>query len=139
MGIIHRHLEYNEGEMDFGLLIPLLIGWLGGWVVNYLADTLPITRRLSRPTCSKCGDEYPWGVYLLFGPCPQNGHGRGWRAWLVQFILVAISLYTWSHPHPMGYALGMVLIVYFAVVFVIDLEHRLILHPTSLVGALLGL
>ncbi len=39
----------------------------------------------------------------------------------------------------MGYVLGMALLTYFAVVFVIDIEHRLILHPTSIVGALLGL
>jgi leader peptidase (prepilin peptidase)/N-methyltransferase len=32
-----------------------------------------------------------------------------------------------------------VLLLYFGVVTVIDLEHRLILHPVSLVGAVLGL
>jgi len=44
-----------------------------------------------------------------------------------------------SPPEKIGYALGLILTVYFGVVFVIDLEHRLILHPTSLFGALLGL
>ncbi len=39
----------------------------------------------------------------------------------------------------MGYALGMLLLTYFGVVVVIDLEHRLILHPTSVVGAVLAL
>jgi leader peptidase (prepilin peptidase)/N-methyltransferase len=136
---IRLHLEYNEGEMTFGFLTPLLAGWLSGWVVNYLADTLPITRRLSRPTCTQCGDEYPWGIYLFFGPCPKCGHRRGLRPWVVQFVMLAASLYTWLYPRPMGYWLGIVLIDYFAVVFVIDLEHRLILHPTSLVGAALGL
>jgi len=33
----------------------------------------------------------------------------------------------------------MLLLLYFGVVVVIDVEHRLILHPVSLVGALLGL
>ncbi len=50
-----------------------------------------------------------------------------------------LSLYTWFRPHAMGYALGMLLLTYFAVVIVIDLEHRLILHPTSMAGTLLGL
>ena len=31
------------------------------------------------------------------------------------------------------------LLVYFGIVFVIDVEHRLILHPTSIVGAGIGL
>ena len=35
--------------------------------------------------------------------------------------------------------MGWVLLVYFGVVFAIDLEHRLILHPTSIFGAALGL
>ncbi len=38
----------------------------------------------------------------------------------------------------MGYVLGLLLLTYFAVVVVIDLEHRLILHPTSIVGAVLA-
>ena len=33
----------------------------------------------------------------------------------------------------------MLVLIYFGVITVIDLEHRLILHPTSMVGAVLGL
>jgi prepilin signal peptidase PulO-like enzyme (type II secretory pathway) len=36
------------------------------------------------------------------------------------------------------YLLSLLLLTYFGIVTVIDLEHRLILHPVSLVGALLG-
>ncbi len=39
----------------------------------------------------------------------------------------------------MGYALGLLVLTYFALVVIIDLEHRLILHPTSIGGALLAL
>jgi len=125
--------------MTFALLLPMLAGLVGGWIINYVADVLPITRRLSRPVCAKCGREYPLGSYMLFRHCSNCGHGRGLRPWIVLGIMSAISLYTWINPHRMGYALGMLLVMYFAVVFVIDLEHRLILHPTSIVGALLGL
>ncbi len=117
----------------------MLAGWLGGWIVNYLADTLPVTRRLSRPACPQCGREYSLADYLGFRNCANCGRRRGLRPWIVQGIMVALSLYTWLKPHRMGYALGMILLAYFAVVIVIDLEHRLILHPTSIVGALLAL
>ena len=63
--------------------------------------------------------------------------------------MLVISIYVWFKapftlfafhpPYRMGYVLGMVLLTYFAMVFVIDFEHRLILHPTSIFGALLGL
>jgi leader peptidase (prepilin peptidase)/N-methyltransferase len=38
----------------------------------------------------------------------------------------------------LGFTLGSLVLVYFGVITVIDLEHRLILHPTSLFGAVLG-
>ncbi len=126
--------------MEFGVVIPLVVGWIGGWVVNYLADTLPRTRRLSAPSCAHCGEPYPLGTYLIFGACEKCGQGRGLRAWLVQIAMMAVSVFTWIRPQPkIGYAFGMVLLVYFALVVVIDLEHRLILHPTSIVGAVLAL
>jgi prepilin signal peptidase PulO-like enzyme (type II secretory pathway) len=39
----------------------------------------------------------------------------------------------------MGFVLGLLLLTYFAIVVVIDVEHRLILRPTSIFGALLAL
>jgi leader peptidase (prepilin peptidase)/N-methyltransferase len=43
-------------------------------------------------------------------------------------------------PRPgFPFALAFPLLVYLAVVLVIDLEHRLILHPVSITGAVLGL
>ena len=39
----------------------------------------------------------------------------------------------------LAFLAGLFLLTYFGVVFVIDLEHRLILHPVSIFGAVLGL
>lgn len=61
------------------------------------------------------------------------------RTWIVQILALLTSLVLWFQPHPkLGYPIGFVLLIYFAVVFIIDLEHRLILHPVSIFGALLG-
>ncbi len=125
--------------MVFAVVIPLIVGWLAGWVVNYLADTLPRTRRLSAPACSQCEHHYSWPVYLGFFACPECGHRRGIRPWLVQTAMLLVSLYTWLRPHKMGYWLAILLLTYFLLVIVIDLEHRLILHPTSIVGAVIAL
>ncbi len=125
--------------MVLGIAVSGVAGWLSGWVVNYLADTLPRTRRFSVPACAHCGETFPLWSYLTFQPCPKCGRSRGLRAWIVQVAMVAVSIYAWIKPHRMGYVLGLLLLTYFAVVVVIDLEHRLILHPTSVVGALLAL
>ncbi len=125
--------------MNLGIVIPLIVGWIGGWVVNYLADTLPRTRRLSTPTCVHCDQPYPISRYLMLASCERCGQRRALRAWIVQILMMAVSAYIWFRPHPgLEYALGILLLVYFAVVIVIDLEHRLILHPTSIVGAVLA-
>jgi len=125
--------------MSFTVIVPFLIGWLAGLLINYLADVLPITRNFSQPVCLRCGAQLTWRDYLLFRSCP-NGHYRGARLWIFQATTVAGSIYTWmSPPGKLGYFIGMIVLVYFGVVIAIDIEHRLILHPTSIFGAILGL
>ena len=125
--------------MSITLIVPILVGWLVGTLVNYLADVLPFTRRLSQPACPECNAPFTWKGYLLFQPC-QNGHSRKARLWIVQVAMMAISTYIWvKPPSKIGYILGLALIIYFGVIFVIDMEHRLILHPTSTFGSFLGL
>jgi len=122
------------------LIVPILLGWVLGYVVNYLADVLPGTRRLTRPACPNCGTAYPVLGYLVGRDCRTCGKARGLRIWLVLFGMVAISIYVWTTPpRGLGYWLGMALLVYFAVVTVVDIEHRLILHPTSIAGAALAI
>jgi prepilin signal peptidase PulO-like enzyme (type II secretory pathway) len=61
------------------------------------------------------------------------------RTWVTQAISVSASLYIWLvPPEKLGYVIGLILMIYLGLVFVIDLEHRLILHPTSLFGVILG-
>jgi len=125
--------------MDATLVFPVLLGWFAGIIINYLADVLPVTRRFSRPACPQCQAPFTWRSYLLFQAC-VNGHKRRPRLWIVQFAILAFSVYTWFQPSSrIGYGLGLLLIAYFGVIFVIDMEHHLILHPTSIFGSLLGL
>jgi hypothetical protein len=112
---------------------------LAAVAVNYLSDELPRTRRFSHPACANCGTARSLMEFLLSRPCRQCGSKRGPRPWIVQGSMLALSLFTWQQPHRMGYLLGMILLLYFMVVVVIDVEHRLILRPTSIFGAFFGL
>lgn len=59
---------------------------------------------------------------------------------MVDLVYLIVSVLLWRNPPPvLGAWLGLVVLIYFGVVVVIDIEHRLILHPVSLVGAGLGL
>lgn len=126
--------------MDLTLIIPLLLGWLSGWLVNYLADVLPHTRRFSRPACPHCQAPFRWGRYLSLRPCASCGKRRSIRVFATQAAVTLAAVLIWAFPHPrLPFALGLPVLVYLTVVLVIDLEHRLILHPVSIAGAVLGL
>jgi leader peptidase (prepilin peptidase)/N-methyltransferase len=122
------------------IIIPILLGWFSGWLVNYLADVLPVTRSFSHPACPHCQTPYPWGGYLFFHNCVTCGTPRKVRPFVIQAVLTIIPVLLWIFPHPhFPFVLAYLLFIYLCLVFVIDLEHRLILHPVSLIGAVLGL
>ena len=126
--------------MDVTLSIPLVLGWLAGLFINYVSDVLPLTRRFSRPVCSECQTPFSWKDYLTLRACRNCGKSRSLRTWLVQILTTVSFVYFWLFPSKaLGIPLGMIVIVYFGIITVIDLEYRLILFPTSIVGGVLGL
>ncbi len=126
--------------MNFSLLIPLALGWVSGLFVNYASDVLPRTRRFSQPVCLNCGTEFSWLDYLTLRACRSCGIMRSARTWIVQLVMTASFAYVWLNtPKALGLPLSLIVLTYFAVITVIDLEHRLILFPTSMFGAALGL
>jgi len=122
------------------LSIPLVLGWLSGWLVNYLADALPFTRNFSPPVCPACQATYGGLDYLFFRRCRTCEKRRSPRTLIVQALMTVAPALVWIFPgQTLPFPLAFILLVYLAVVLVIDLEHRLILHPVSVAGALLGL
>ena len=123
------------------LVLLIFLGWAIGSLVNYLSDVLPHRRTLTHPFCQKCNADMAF-VNYLFWPrrCAACGQPRTWRTWLVEALFILISVGLWSyHPQKLGFWGGWLILAYFGVVVVIDVEYRLILHPVSLVGAILGL
>ena len=123
--------------MSFLVLIPFCLGIVSALIVNYLADVLPSTLRLSRPVCPnpECHKEFVWKDYLLLRRCSQCSRPRRIRTFAVLLVSVLSALYLWfSHPAKLGFALSLLVIIYLYVVALIDLEHRLVLRPLSLAG-----
>jgi leader peptidase (prepilin peptidase)/N-methyltransferase len=126
--------------MNLTLIIPLLLGWLAGWLTNYLIDVLPTTRTFSTPACRHCQQEFRLVDYLIFRNCTNCGKPRGLRAVIVQVIMTVAPIFLWVFPRErFPFILAFTLLIFLMVVFVIDWEHRLILHPVSLIGAILAL
>ena len=116
------------------------LGWVAGALVNYLADVLPYRRKIVRPFCIRCGHEIGFINYFLFPRrCPSCGQKRFVSGWLIELVYIIISLCLYKTPDVIfGYWGSMLLLTYFGVIVVIDIRHRLILHPVSLAGVALG-
>ncbi|GAP18060.1 prepilin peptidase [Levilinea saccharolytica] len=119
----------------------LLFGYGLGCTVNYLADVLPIHRRFTAPVCTSCHEPLPpMQFFWPGGACPSCQMRASVRTWivLVAFPLAVLALWLWTPPR-LGFWVGSLLLAYFALVAITDLEYRIILHPVSLAGALGGL
>lgn len=126
--------------MNITIALPIFLGWIAGTLVNYLSDVLPATRQLTSPVCQHCSAQHKWVDYLLLKRCANCEQIRGKRTWVVLIGGVALTVAMWIFPpSDLGFWIGYILLTYFAVVFVIDVEHRLILYPVSYFGAVLGL
>ncbi len=123
------------------IIAIILLGWLSGVLINYISDVLPQKRRLVHPYCSNCQEPQPLLNYFLWPRrCPYCSHGRTRRSWFVEFITIFIALWLWTQPSLiLGFWLSLLIVVYFGIVVIIDLEHHLIMHPVSIFGSILGL
>jgi len=124
----------------YTLIINIFLGFVIGNLINYLADVLPATRRLSQPVCPECSQPYQIKDYLLSLPCPHCGHKRTKRHLIVLITSVILCVLLQFFPfHGLSFWATLPLLVYLGVVVVIDLEHRLVLIETSLFGLILML
>jgi leader peptidase (prepilin peptidase)/N-methyltransferase len=118
-----------------------ILGLLTGVFLNLVADNLP--RRapiLSRPRCLHCQRERPWlelssftSLLLSGGRCAGCGARLNWR-WLVLETITALSfVFFWLRYGP---SVQLCLVTLYScalfLIFVIDLEHRLILRVVVL-------
>lgn len=115
-----------------------LLGWVVGLVLNYLADVLPIFRKLTLPRCRKCNEVISWKHYISGAACSYCGQIRSIRFWAVQILTTVIYMLVWYWPPArLGFWLSILIFSFFGLIAIIDIEHRLILNPTSLAGIII--
>ena len=124
----------------FLLILAVPVGCLVGLLINYLADVLPATRRLSRPACPECEAAYTLKDYLLAWRCAQCGRRHPARHWMVVVVSVLSSVLLVLFPlSGLWWPAWLPLLAFLGVIVVIDLEQRLVLIQTSLFGLALCL
>lgn len=122
------------------LILAVILGAASGYLINYLADVLPETRRLSKPKCRECETPYKDIDYLLLRKCPNCGHKRSARAYIVLGMSLLASILLQFFPFAgLNFLATLPLMLFLGTVLVIDIEHRLVLAETSLIGIFLCL
>ena len=129
------------------IVIWAVAGMLAGVLVNLGADLLPQRQPLRRALrCPDCGERRPsvrWPAsvgFLTARRCPYCNDPLPWRALGLELALAAIWAFGWHllGPSPRLWLFSLHTAV-FALVFVVDLEHRLVLNRVVVAGALLAL
>ncbi len=133
--------------------MPLVLSLLGlgfGILLNSLADNLPpdaenVRHPPRRPRCCQCGQAFRPVYWLALahwllraGRCPRCGARRPIRPALVELVCAAALPYLWlwaaqpadgAFPQAIRFAAAAAVTLIFILIFVIDVEHRLILWP----------
>lgn len=121
------------------LLLWGILGWGVGGLINWLADQLPGLIPPKAPVCKICGEPYSVVRFLGLEDCRSCGARRTMRSWLVQilfpFSAVVISFFSVGRLPPV---FSFILLGYFLLVAVIDIEHRLVLGSLTMAGMIIG-
>ncbi len=121
-------------------LVVIPLGYLTGMLVNFITDWFYIRRRfLSEEFISEL-QEVGWFRYLAWPFSIKQGENRfKYRVLIVNLVfLVLLPVLTVYGPERIEFWWAYPVLVYFAIVIVMDVEFRIVMHPISIAGAVLG-
>lgn len=126
--------------MLIAVIVVVIIGALMSLVINYLSDVLPYTRKISAASCKKCNHVFKWNEYLFSFKCPECKTRPPLRNFIVLISSIAGSVCAALFPiQGLSYWTVVLLLTFLGLIMVIDIEHKAVLHETSIVGAVLML
>lgn len=121
-------------------LVLLLGGYLSGMLVNFIVDGLYRRRQFFTAELEEELTQKGWLKFLAwpFG-FKQRGRRFMLRVMVVNLIFVILVPVLWlNQTEDIAFWWGLPVLVYFAVVIVMDVEYRIVMHPVSIAGAILG-
>jgi len=122
------------------LILITIAGWVAGSLINYFADVLPLTRRLTRPLCPECNQPYSIKDYFFARKCSNCGRRRPTRSIIVLIGAILCSVLLQFFPFAyLSFWATLPIMIFLVAILVIDIEHRLVLIEMSIIGILLFL
>jgi prepilin signal peptidase PulO-like enzyme (type II secretory pathway) len=102
-------------------------------------DLTKLYKNIPFPYCHQCNHSISWLEYLLQRHCPTCKSHQSRRFFIL--LVVLPLLFTYVTLFPVGeFRIGDIylLITFYVIVFIMDVEHRLILFPVTIAGILFG-
>ncbi len=125
----------------FQYILFILIGYVCGAVANFIVEWFYLRRSFLPEEEAEAIHTLGWVKFLVWpwacGACSQM---KKIRIMLVEIVLAFLAVWLWKaelRTVELWWALPV--LVYFTVVMVMDMEYRVVLHPISMAGAVLGL
>lgn len=120
--------------------LVILVGYIAGAAVNFISDWYYVRRQFLGEYTVEELRKAGWVKYLAWPfsvrTVPQ---AHKVRVLLVEAIYVLLAFWMWfSPPDRVKLWWGIPVLIYFGVVIVMDVEFRVVLHPISIAGAVLG-
>lgn len=120
------------------IFLTIINGALCGILINYLSDVLPIYRKPGPPICQNCAKRFTLYNYLISFRCKNCGQGVSLRTILVHILSITVSLLVWLFPYQsLNYWWSIPIIIFLGIILVIDIEYRVVLVQTSVIGLII--
>jgi leader peptidase (prepilin peptidase)/N-methyltransferase len=131
-------IDYNY---FMAIILIIFVGWIGSICINYLADILPSFHVSASPLCPNCKAKRSWVFYLFPRQCQSCSSKLIFRYWIIFIVGIISAMLLWLFPRRnLPFGLTYLLLIYFILIIVIDIEHRLIIiNPLGYIGLVLGL
>ena len=116
-------------------------GYLSGLVVNFIVDRLYLHRNFfSEDFVGELGEK-GWAKYLVrpFGFEKAERRFQMRSVWVNLIFIILIVLLGVLESDRVEIWWGIPVLIYFGVVIVMDVEFRIVMHPISIAGTVLGL
>lgn len=118
----------------------IVSGYLAGALVSLVSDWYYIRRQFLGDVAIKELHEAGWVRYLAWPFSVRTvPTAHKVRVILVELVYIFLAFWMWfDRPERVDLWWGIPVLIYFGVVIVMDVEFRVVLHPISIAGAVLG-
>lgn len=124
----------------FQYFLVILAGYVAGALVSFVSDWYYVRREFLGDVTIRELREAGWVKYLVWPFRVRTvPMAHKIRVLIVEAVYILLALWMWiTRPESVELWWGILALVYFGIVIVMDIEFRVVLHPISIAGAVLG-